>query len=189
MGLDILATQDTPIHRLDPRAKVLTALTFVVTVVSFRGNYDVAAPYPAGRLSYSSGCAGQLARHAICSASCLSLRLSRSSSVFSIPSWIERFLMQIGPIQFSGGWVSYASILLRFCSHALRSAYSDLDHGVRFRLSGPDAARSPSCTYGSVHAPVSLHFCSGRRGFAYGEGLVASCSAGAGKCRRASLAH
>ena len=40
-----MATGDTAIHRLDPRAKVLATLVFVVTVVSF-GKYEVTALVP-----------------------------------------------------------------------------------------------------------------------------------------------
>jgi cobalt/nickel transport system permease protein len=43
--LDQLAYQDTPIHRLDPRAKVITTLVFLVCVVSF-GKYDLLAMTP-----------------------------------------------------------------------------------------------------------------------------------------------
>jgi len=33
--LDIISSRDTSIHRLDPRAKLLTTLAFIVVVVSF----------------------------------------------------------------------------------------------------------------------------------------------------------
>jgi len=43
--LDLLAMQESAIHRLDPRAKVLTTLTFIVCVVSF-GRYELSAMLP-----------------------------------------------------------------------------------------------------------------------------------------------
>ncbi len=43
--LDILAEGDTPLHRLDPRAKLLTTVVFVVSVVSF-GKYEIARLLP-----------------------------------------------------------------------------------------------------------------------------------------------
>ncbi len=43
--LDQLAYQDTRVHRLDPRAKVVTTLVFLVCVVSF-GKYDLLAMTP-----------------------------------------------------------------------------------------------------------------------------------------------
>jgi cobalt/nickel transport system permease protein len=33
--LEMLSYQSTPIHRLDPRAKLLTTMVFIVAVVSF----------------------------------------------------------------------------------------------------------------------------------------------------------
>jgi energy-coupling factor transporter transmembrane protein EcfT len=43
--MDRLSRLDTPVHRLDPRAKLLTTLVFVVTVVSF-GKYEISALLP-----------------------------------------------------------------------------------------------------------------------------------------------
>ena len=43
--LDTIAEMDTPIHRLDPRAKVLTTLLFIVYVVSF-DKYELARLLP-----------------------------------------------------------------------------------------------------------------------------------------------
>lgn len=43
--LDRLAAGDTPLHRLDPRAKLITTLGFILTVVSY-GRYEVAALLP-----------------------------------------------------------------------------------------------------------------------------------------------
>ncbi|HPS03418.1 MAG TPA: cobalt ECF transporter T component CbiQ, partial [Candidatus Sumerlaeota bacterium] len=44
-ALESLALKTTPIHRLDPRAKVLTALACMVTVVSF-DKYDLSGLLP-----------------------------------------------------------------------------------------------------------------------------------------------
>nr|NIP48531.1 cobalt ECF transporter T component CbiQ [Gammaproteobacteria bacterium]NIS25131.1 cobalt ECF transporter T component CbiQ [candidate division KSB1 bacterium]NIV01142.1 cobalt ECF transporter T component CbiQ [Phycisphaerae bacterium]NIQ11992.1 cobalt ECF transporter T component CbiQ [Gammaproteobacteria bacterium]NIU25830.1 cobalt ECF transporter T component CbiQ [candidate division KSB1 bacterium] len=43
--LDLLALRQTPVHRLDARAKVLTTFFYVVCVVSF-GKYDISAMLP-----------------------------------------------------------------------------------------------------------------------------------------------
>ena len=43
--LDLLAEKDSPIHRLDPRAKVLTTLLFIIYVVSF-DKYEIARLLP-----------------------------------------------------------------------------------------------------------------------------------------------
>ncbi len=43
--LDLLAMRQTPVHRLDPRAKVLTTIGFILCVVSF-GRYEISAMLP-----------------------------------------------------------------------------------------------------------------------------------------------
>ena len=43
--LDLLALRQSAIHRLDPRAKLLTTLGFIVCVVSF-GKYEISAMLP-----------------------------------------------------------------------------------------------------------------------------------------------
>ena len=43
--IDQLASLDTPVHRIDPRAKVITTLVFLVCVVSF-GKYELLPMLP-----------------------------------------------------------------------------------------------------------------------------------------------
>ena len=43
--LDLLAENNSPIHRLDPRAKVLITLIFIIYVVSF-GKYEITRLLP-----------------------------------------------------------------------------------------------------------------------------------------------
>ena len=43
--LDLLAEKDSPIHRLDPRAKVLTTFLFIIYVVSF-DKYEITRLLP-----------------------------------------------------------------------------------------------------------------------------------------------
>ena len=43
--MDRLAAGDSPMHRLDPRAKLLTTILFICTVVSF-GKYEISALVP-----------------------------------------------------------------------------------------------------------------------------------------------
>jgi len=111
-GLDLLAAQDTPIHRRDPRAKVLTALVFIVTVVSFN-KYDLSGLmplflYPVVLIALGNLPPGQLIGKLL-AASPFALVVG----VFN-PFLDRTVLMQIGSVHISGGWISYASILLRF---------------------------------------------------------------------------
>jgi len=112
-SLDRLAGQDTAVHRLDPRAKVVTTLVFLVAVVSF-DRYVVAALLPfflfpvvlavLGRIPP----AGVLKRLALASPFVLML--------VALNPWLDRdIVMQVGPLPVSGGWLSLFSVLIRFC--------------------------------------------------------------------------
>src|SRR5512145_1791329 len=64
--LDLLAMRESAVHRLDPRAKVLATLVFIVCVVSF-GRYELAALlpfflYPVALLALADLPVGYLAR-------------------------------------------------------------------------------------------------------------------------------
>ena len=110
--LDTLARQDSPIHRLDPRAKLLTTLAFIVMVVSL-DRYQVSAMLPfavfpivlivLGRLP-----AGYLMKRVLWVAPFAIL-----VGIFN-PLLDRQILLHIGTLEISGGWVSFASILIRF---------------------------------------------------------------------------
>ncbi len=110
--MDTLAAQDSFLHRLDPRAKLVTTLAFIITVVSF-DKYSIfaLAPYviyPVFLISAAGLPAGYL------------LKKTLAVSPFAIlvgifnPVMDSHILMQVGPMEVSGGWVSFFSILLRF---------------------------------------------------------------------------
>jgi cobalt/nickel transport system permease protein len=110
--LDEFSGRDTPVHHVDPRAKVLATVVFLVCVVSM-GKYDLLALLPfvifpivlmtdSGMPSRELG-----ARLAIAAPFALVV------GVFN-PFFDQTVLGTIGPITVTGGWVSYASIMLRF---------------------------------------------------------------------------
>lgn len=110
--LDRLAHGDTPVHRLDPRAKLLATLAFLVCVVSF-DRYAVAALlpfllYPVVVIAQAELPMGYLLKKMLVVAP-LALLVGAANPWFD-PAPLLRF----GSITVSGGWVSYASILLRF---------------------------------------------------------------------------
>lgn len=110
--LDALARQDSPIHRLDPRAKLTVTLVFILCVVSFP-NYTLSAmvPYvvfPATLLVLGNLPAGYLLKQ-IALVSPFAILLG----IFN-PLLDREILLHAGPIPFSGGWISFFSILLRF---------------------------------------------------------------------------
>jgi cobalt/nickel transport system permease protein len=110
--LDRLARQDTAVHRIDPRAKVITTFVFIVCVVSF-DRYEVLALlpfviFPVVLASEGGLPVGFLAR-------ILLVVSPFALMVGAFNPWFDReTVAQIGGLELSGGWVSYASIVLRF---------------------------------------------------------------------------
>ena len=110
--LDTLATGDGPLRRLDPRAKLITTLIFIIMVVSF-DSYTISALmpfliYPVLLISVGNLPAGYLLKKV--------LVISPFAILVGIFNpWIDRgILFHIGSIGISGGWISFSSILLRF---------------------------------------------------------------------------
>jgi len=110
--LDRLAERDTPLHRIDPRAKLLTTLAFIVVVLSY-GKHQLAplmplAVYPAVLIALGDVPLKFIARKLlIVSPFVLFVGLFN-------PLLDRQTMLTVGPLEISGGWVSYASILLRF---------------------------------------------------------------------------
>ncbi len=110
--LDILALADTPLHRLDPRAKLLATLVFIVCVVSF-GKYEISrllpfSLYPAVLIGLGDLPPGYLAKKLIMVSPFVIF-----IGIFN--PWFDQTVMfTIGPIAISGGWVSFASLIIRF---------------------------------------------------------------------------
>lgn len=111
-GFDDLARLHTPIHRLDPRAKVLTALGFVAVVVSF-GKYDLSGLLPLVAYPVALGAAARLPARFLLRKLLLALPFALAVGVFN-PLLDRAPLVQLGGVSVAGGWVSFASILLRF---------------------------------------------------------------------------
>ena len=109
--LDLLARQESAIHHLDPRAKVLTTLVFLVCVVSF-GRYEVAAMmpfflYPVALMALAGLPPGYIARKAA-----VVLPFAVLVGLFN-PLFDRQVLLQLGPLDIWGGWISWASIVIR----------------------------------------------------------------------------
>lgn len=109
--LDRLAFGETAVHRLDPRAKVLVTLLYIVTVVLF-GKYDLSAlfPYfifPAVMISVGGLPAGFVIRKVLLLAPFV-LMIGIFNPVFD-----REVLVRLGPVGISGGWISCASIVVR----------------------------------------------------------------------------
>ncbi len=110
--MDAISRQDTFVHRMDPRIKVLTTLAFIVCVVSF-GKHDISAlvpflVYPLFLVVLGDVPVGYLFRKVM-----LAAPFAVLIGIFN-PLLDREVLVQLGPFGISGGWVSFLSILLRF---------------------------------------------------------------------------
>jgi cobalt/nickel transport system permease protein len=111
--LDRLANQDSPIHRLDPRAKLITTLVFLVAVVSFP-KYEISAMLPFALYPVVLASVGRLPLGFVARKLLTVAPFAVLVGIFN-PLLDREILLRLGPVGISGGWVSFASILLRFC--------------------------------------------------------------------------
>lgn len=111
-ALDDLASVASPVHRLDPRAKILATGLFILTVASF-GRYEVSALvpfalFPASLMALGGIPAGFILRRVLAALPFVLLLGALNPVLDRAP------LLMLGPVGVTGGWVSFASILLRF---------------------------------------------------------------------------
>lgn len=110
--LDRLAYLDTPVHRLDPRAKVVTTLVYLGCVVSF-GKYELLPMLPFLLYPVFTAAAGGLPIGFL-------LRKLAAVAPFAVfvgmfnPVLDQTIVAQVAGLGISGGWISFASILARF---------------------------------------------------------------------------
>ncbi len=109
--LDALSARESPLHRLDPRAKVLTTLVFAVTIASF-GKYAVLPLLPFALFPVSLAAAGGIPFGYLGRRLLLALPFVLLVGAFN--PLLDRVPVPFGPIALAGGWVSFVSILLRF---------------------------------------------------------------------------
>jgi cobalt/nickel transport system permease protein len=109
---ETLSYQQTPLHRLDPRTKLLTTLVFIIAVVSC-GKYEITGLlpfviYPVALIAVGNLPPGYLVRKIL-----LAAPFAFCIGIFN-PLLDRNVLVQLGPVGLSGGWVSFASIMIRF---------------------------------------------------------------------------
>lgn len=109
--LDLMATGDTTVHRLDARAKVLVTLAFILAVVSL-GKYELAALFPFFLYPAVIMALGNLPARYIARKVVVVLPFALLVGMFN-PLFDQTVLVRLGPIGISGGWLSFASILVR----------------------------------------------------------------------------
>lgn len=109
--LDTLAAQDTPLHRLDPRAKLLTAMAYVLAVVSF-GKYDISGLLPFAVFPLYLAVAGRVPAGFLARKLILVSPFILFVGIFN-PLIDREILLRFGSVELSGGWISFASLALR----------------------------------------------------------------------------
>ena len=110
--MDTLASGNSPLHLLDPRAKLITTLLFIIAVVSF-GKYTVLElvpffVYPLYLISAGGLPVGYLLKKVF-----LISPFAILIGIFN-PIIDREIIWHIGTLGVSAGWVSFFSVLLRF---------------------------------------------------------------------------
>ncbi|MDE3033198.1 MAG: cobalt ECF transporter T component CbiQ [Acidobacteriota bacterium] len=109
--LDRLARLDTPIHRLEPRAKVLATALFLAVLASF-GPQEVSSLLPLALFPVALAALGGIPFALVARKVALGLPFILVLGAF-LP-WLERSpALQVGPLVLSTGWLAYGSLLAR----------------------------------------------------------------------------
>ncbi len=109
--LDRLASGDTAIHRLDPRAKVLVTVIFIVSVVSF-GRYELTALLPFFIFPAVLVALGNLPASFIVKKVAVIIPFALVVGMFN-PLFDRQVFFHAGTLDITGGWISFASIVVR----------------------------------------------------------------------------
>lgn len=110
--LDALAVRDTSLTRLDPRAKLVATLLFIVTVVSF-DRYSVAALLPLALFPTVLAAQGDVPARLLLRTVWLAAPFALMVGIFN-PVLDRAPMLALPGLEISGGWVSFASIGVRF---------------------------------------------------------------------------
>ena len=110
--LDFLARRKSFIHQLDPRAKLLTTLVFIAVVVSF-GKYSVTGLIPFVIYPVSLMALGNLPPGYLFKKILVAAPFALFIGIFN-PVLDREIMVRLGHVGISGGWISFASIMIRF---------------------------------------------------------------------------
>ena len=110
--LDTLSSKDSRIHRIDPRAKLVTFMVFVACVVSF-DKYEVSALVPFFLFLAVIIPLARIPLHFMVRKLLFLLPFAVFIGIFN-PFYDRHIMFSLGPVPITGGIVSFVSILLRF---------------------------------------------------------------------------
>lgn len=110
--MDELGRMDTPVHCLDARAKVVTTIVFIVAVMSFP-RYEVSALMPFFLYPFVLITLGRIPPGYLFRKLLVAAPFAFVIGIFN-PFFDRQSIVTLGPVVISGGWLSFASIMLRF---------------------------------------------------------------------------
>ncbi len=110
--LDLLSYQDTFVHRLDPRAKVVTTILFLFTVISFP-KYEIAALMPFFLVPVLLTTLGDIPVKFLLNKVVIVSPFAIFIGIFN-PLLDTRTVAVIAGVPLSAGWVSFIAILVKF---------------------------------------------------------------------------
>ena len=111
-SLDGYSSRQTALSGLDPRAKVLATLGFTIAVVSF-DRYTIAALLPFALFPVVIAVLGEIPLKALRTKIVTAAPFAIMVGIFN-PLMDHKPIFDLFGISVSGGWVSFASILIRF---------------------------------------------------------------------------
>ncbi|MBU1040194.1 MAG: cobalt ECF transporter T component CbiQ [Proteobacteria bacterium] len=109
--LDDLAAQDTALHRLDARAKVLVTLAYLVSMLSL-GRYEVSRLLPFAAFPLLLAVQGGVPLGLLLRRAALALPFVVFVGIFN-PLIDRNVHLTLGPLVITGGMLSFTSIVLR----------------------------------------------------------------------------
>jgi cobalt/nickel transport system permease protein len=109
--MDLLARQDTAVHRLDPRAKLVATLGFIAVVVSFEA-HALTGLLPLFAYPISLAGLGNVSLRYLLRKAAYVLPFVLFIGIFN-PLFETQSAFRLGSIAVSAGWISYASLVVR----------------------------------------------------------------------------
>ena len=110
--MDDLARMDSPVHRLDARAKAVVTLAFVAVVMSFP-RHEVSALLPFLLFPLVLTSVARIPARELFGKILVAAPFALAVGIFN-PLLDRQPAAAAGPFVITGGWLSFASILLRF---------------------------------------------------------------------------
>lgn len=111
-SLDTVALRSTVLSGLDPRAKIIVTLAFILVVVSF-DRYRVAALIPFALFPVVLSSLGSVPPRLILRKVLIAAPFALMVGIFN--PWIDQsVVLTMGHVAVSAGWLSFFSIMLRF---------------------------------------------------------------------------